>query len=128
MTTAAAMRARYARDGKTTASPNRLLLMLWDRLVLDVEVGVTAMREKDFATSSKRLQNAQAILMQLRSTLDLEKWPAGRSTADLYVFLYQELVAANIGRDSERARTTIPMLRSLRDTWHKAAQLVAKES
>jgi flagellar protein FliS len=125
MTTAAGLRAAYARDGASTASPNRLLLLLLDRMCLDADLGAEAIDNRDFATSGKRLTNAQAILMQLRTSLDLKAWPQGRTTADLYVWCYKELIASNMTGDSARVRTTLPIMRELRDSWHQAAQIVA---
>jgi flagellar protein FliS len=125
MTTAASMRARYARDGATTASPNRLLLLLLDRMCTDADIAAASIDAHDYATAGKRLINAQSILLQLRTSLDLKAWPQGRTTADLYVWCYKELLGANMTADSGRVRATLSIMRELRDTWHEAAMIVA---
>jgi flagellar protein FliS len=126
MTTAASVRNTYARDGKSTASPNQLLLLLLDRMCIDADIAAAALDVKDFAKAGKRLINAQDILLQLRTSLDLTVWPQGRSTADLYIWCYKELLAANTTGSAARVRSTLPILRDLRDAWHEAAGIVAR--
>ena len=66
--------ARYAGDAAATASPQRLLTMLYDRVVADLGVAYEAMLREDWATSGQRIANASEILLELRATLDVEAW------------------------------------------------------
>lgn len=124
MSTAAFARTRYARDSITTASPARLLVMLYDRLVLDLLTAEHALTEPggrpgDHARAA--LLHAQEILLELRTSLDVSAWGGGAGLADLYTFLHAELVAANIHRDVTRVTSCREISEDLRDAWREAA-------
>ncbi len=62
----AAVRARYLDDAVATASPAKLLTMLYDRLVLDLERAETAQRAGDRAGAGPHLLHAQDIVVRAR--------------------------------------------------------------
>ena len=124
MTNPGAMRARYLADSITTASPARLLVMLYDRLALDVTRGEEAIRSGDRATASYRLMHAQEIIGELLSTLDVTAWEGADGLAALYRFLLQELVQANIKQDADKAGSCRELIEPLRDAWQEAAMAV----
>lgn len=126
MTTAAyAARARYTSDSVATASPARLLLMLFERLVRDLVAAEQAIEVRDLGTASEQLLHAQAILMELNTSLDLDAWDGARGLSDLYVFMHGELVAANLAKDAERVRAVRELVEPLQDTWRQAALAAA---
>src|SRR3954464_4205379 len=107
--TAPNLRDRYLQDSINTASPGRLLIMLYDRLVLDLMQGEEALRAGDEAlraanreTAHERLTHAQDIVLELRTSLDMEAWSGAPGLAALYGFLLTELIGANIARDADR--------------------------
>jgi flagellar secretion chaperone FliS len=118
---AGAMRARYLADSIATASPARLLVMLYDRLVLDITQGEEAIRRGDRSVSSERLMHAQEILGELLATLDVTAWDGAENMASLYRFLLQELVQANIKQDVGKAASCRELTSELRDAWREAA-------
>ena len=67
MTAAASVRARYYSDGVSTASPQQLLVMLYDRLALDLARGHEALVAGDRQVASDQLLHAQEIVMELRA-------------------------------------------------------------
>ncbi len=74
---AASLRARYMGDAVTTASPQRLLVMLYDRLALDLERAQAALVEGDRQEASGQLLHAQDIVLELRSSLQVDAWEGG---------------------------------------------------
>lgn len=118
---AQAMRARYLGDSVTTASPARLLTMLYDRLVLDLTVAEQALGEGDRVVAGERLVHAQAIVGELRAGLDTTAWDGGPGLAALYAFLLTEMVQANITADPARVASVRECIEPLRDAWHAAA-------
>ncbi len=121
MTTANSARARYTSDAITTASPARLLLMLFDRLVRDLVAAEDALGRRDLQVAHDQLLHAQAILLELDSSLDQTVWDGAKGLSDLYVFLHSELVAANLGKDAARVRTVRDLVEPLQQTWREAA-------
>ena len=117
----AAARAAYTRDAVQTASPAKLLVMLYDRLVRDLVAGENALRAGDNGTASSELVHAQQIIAELRTSLDLTAWDGARGLNELYGFLYSELVGANLRKDAARVATCREIVEPLRDAWRSAA-------
>jgi flagellar protein FliS len=96
------LRDRYLQDSINTASPAKLLLMLYDRLVLDLMQAEEALRTlQQFkqtpewvadpeqrahqheqrvemrGAAHERLTHAQDIVLELRTTLNVDAWSGG---------------------------------------------------
>ena len=121
--TASNPRDRYLQDSISTASPGKLLVMLYDRLVLDLTRGEESLRTDDRDSASEQLNHAQEIVLELRTTLDIEAWAGGPGLAGLYSFLLTELIQANIRRDADRVAACRALVEPLRDAWREAAGL-----
>jgi flagellar protein FliS len=116
-----ALRNQYNRDAILSATPARLLTMLYDRLLLDLSRAERAQEAQNWSVASENLLHAQAIVAELSSSLKLDTWDGAKGLFDLYTFVSTALVDANIRRDAERTRTCIALLEPLRDAWHQAA-------
>jgi flagellar protein FliS len=112
---------RYGDDAVTTASPARLLVMLFDRLVLDLARAERAVGAGDRSTWSSNLQHAQDILAELLSSLDQGAWDGGPGLAGLYTWMIAELTRANVGADAGKVAACRDMAQQLRDAWAEAA-------
>ena len=126
--TVTALRSRYLNDSVTTATPAQLLVMLYDRLVLDLSHAEKALRESDRETGTAKLMHAQEIVMELRVTLDMAAWAGAQGLASLYSFLLTELVGANIRGDADRVAVLPGLVEPLRDAWREAAAMVSADS
>lgn len=115
---------RYREEAILSASPQRLLTMLYDRLVLDVERGEAAQLRHDWETANTELQHAQQIIAELSGSLSAE-WEGSGDLRAVYGYLTRTLIAANIARDAVRTRECIDLLLPLRDAWHAAADAMA---
>jgi flagellar protein FliS len=115
------LRDRYLQDSINTASPARLLIMLYDRLILDLLHGEEALRNDDRVLANEKLTHAQEIVLELRVTLDVNAWEGAPGLASLYGFVLTELIGANIKRDAERVAVCRSLLEPLRDAWRDAA-------
>jgi flagellar protein FliS len=128
MSAAAALRARYMGDTVATASPQQLLVMLYDRLALDLQRAQTAFSGGDHAEASRQLLHAQDIVTELHSSLKVEVWDGGPRLAALYTWLLTELVNANVKRDANRVASCLQVVEPLRDAWRQAAVSLAVAS
>ncbi|MEV6849969.1 flagellar export chaperone FliS [Actinoplanes sp. NPDC051411] len=115
------MRDRYLRDSINTASPAKLLIMLYDRLIVDLAQGEEALRAGDRERANDRLTHAQDIVLELRTSLDVEAWSGAPGLASLYGWLLTELIGANIGRDVDRVAACRALIEPIRDAWNEAA-------
>ena len=122
---AAALRARYMGDTVATASPQQLLVMLYDRLAVDLERAEAALGRGDRAGASEQLSHAQDIVFELHSSLRVDVWDGGPRLASLYTWLITELVQANVKADRNRVAACRQIVEPLRDAWRQAAASLA---
>jgi len=120
-------RAAYLDASIATASPARLLVMLFDRLVLDVQRGLDAQRRGDHEDTHKNLTHAQDILLELASSLRPEEFKGGYDLAALYSFLHRQLVMANVRKDAAITDEVLVLVTDLCETWRQAALQTATE-
>jgi flagellar protein FliS len=101
-----------------TASQEQILLMLYDGCIKYTRQAKKAMQEDDHKTSHNKLIQAQDIVTELMSTLDME---VGGEVAEelyqLYDFVLHNLIQANVDKDPERIDDVLPVLEELNDTW-----------
>ena len=116
----------YVDNSVSTASPERLLVMLCDRLVLDVQRGLEAQRDRNLAEAHNQLVHAQEVVIHLRSTLRVEAWEGGPGLASLYDWLHNELIRANISKDASVTEGCLSIVTDLADTWRTAALQAAQ--
>lgn len=117
---------RYGGDAVTTASPARLLVMLFDRLVLDLARAEHAIAAGEREAWNTQLQHAQDILAELLSSLDQDAWDGGPGLAGLYTWMIAELTRANIAADAGKVAACREMADQLRDAWTQAAASLAQ--
>jgi flagellar protein FliS len=125
MTNPALMRARYVTDAVGTASPGRLVVMLYDRLLLDLNQAEGLLRAEDRSGAADRLLHAQEIVLELRASLDLSTWSGAAGLAQLYTFLTTELIKANVRGDAARVATCRRLVEPLAEAWREASMAVA---
>jgi len=124
----ASLRARYMGDTVATASPQQLLVMLYDRLALDLERAEEALVAGDRETSHGQLLHAQEIVLELRASLQVDVWEGGPRLAALYGWVLSELMKANLKGDVRRVRDCRKVVEPLRDAWREAALSLAASS
>ncbi|CCG01801.1 flagellar export chaperone FliS [Blastococcus saxobsidens] len=122
---AASLRARYLGDTVATSSPQQILVMLYDRLALDLQRAQEAVAGGDRSRGNDELQHAQAIVMELLSSLRVDAWEGGPRLAGLYNWLLGELVQANLKQDANRIASCRQVVEPLRDAWRQAAMSMA---
>jgi flagellar secretion chaperone FliS len=120
--------AVYASVTAQTASPQRLLTMLYDRLILDITIAEASMLTADHETVGRRLQHAQEILLELWASLDEDAWPEGAQLRSIYLWLVSELMASRMPAQPERLAACRELLEPLRDAWKQALELEATGS
>lgn len=120
--------ARYGYLAATvaTAAPSRLLVMLYDRLGLDVDRAEAALRNGDIGAASAQLVHAQDIVSELLASLDVDAWDGGPGLQSIYTYLLTELITANTTADPERALACRAIIAPLHDAWRVAAAEVSR--
>ncbi len=121
-------RSRFLSDAVSTASPGRLLVMLYDRLVLDLSRAEQALAAEDRQGGDAALQHAQDIVFELMATLDVEAWEGAPGLLSIYQYVLGELVQANTSASAERVATCRSLLEPLQEAWREALESTAGET
>lgn len=121
---AAASRSKYLKEQVMSATPARLLTMLYDRLLLDLQRAEEAQVKEDWAAANTQLVHAQAIITELQVSLNRNVWDGAEGLFAVYTYVTNALVNANINRDASLTREAIQMMEPLRQTWHEAADVM----
>lgn len=124
MTVATQHRNQYLRDQILNASPARLLTMLYDRLLLDLNRAEAAQLEGNWLAAGEQLVHAQAIVTELSSSLKSGVWDGSDGLFATYVYVGNALMNANITRNVELTREARELIVPLREAWHEAAALL----
>ena len=118
----------------STATKEQLLLITYDIGIKACHTAENAMLGKtnggnpDYDLANREIIRAQGVLRELMVTLNREK---GGDVADkltqLYEYMYQLLVDANIKKEPDNIRTVCGMLEELKQTWEAALVQLLKE-
>lgn len=119
---------RYLSEAVETASPAARLVMLYDRLVLDLTRAEKACLEGQIAEAHTTLVHAQTIVGVLSDTLDMTVWSGAQNLHDLYEYLYSELIQANLTKSAVKVSNALSVVRPLAAAWHEAANILAADS
>lgn len=110
--------AQYLRNTVETATPTRLVVMLYDGAIRFLSQALPAMRSRDFEAQTRFLGKAQDIISHLHAHLDYEAGGSvARQLATVYGPMYDMLTYANIFNDTGRVERVIEVLRDLREAW-----------
>lgn len=120
------VRSTYLADSVATAGPARLLTMLYDRLLLDLDRAATALHQGHRAVGTQNLAHAQSIVAELMSSLDVGAWDGGPRLLSIYTFLHGRLGEASATGDAAAARECRDLVAPLAEAWHGAADQLAR--
>ena len=111
-----------------TASPAQLLVMLCERLNLDVERAAEALRQGRPSDAHAALLHAQEIVLELNASLKVDAWEGGPGLRAVYDFLHSQLVKANMRKDLAITESCLSLVAELRATWRAAAMELLQAS
>ena len=118
---ATAQTAAYQQQSILTATPGKLVVMLYDGAVRFLKQAAAAMRDERRAQADERLRRADAIIEELQLTLDLEAGEIASNLQGIYVFSRRHLNEARVERDPEKIDQVAGMLSELRGSWAQIA-------
>ena len=121
MTTQSHLRNRYAREAVTTASPAKLVTLLYDRLLKDLNDAEAGLGARDIQATHNALTHAQDILWEFHSTLDTSVWKEGENLKRIYEWAIDMLMNANMEKNLQRVVDVREVLEPLAEAWHQVA-------
>ncbi len=115
---------QYKNNHILTASPEQLLIMLYDGAIRFSTIAETAIVENDMANKGKYISKVIAILSEFSNTLDHSVDGELAANLDsLYAYMIKRLTEANIKNDTQPVSEVRTMLSELRETWQKAIEI-----
>ena len=110
--------ATYRDHAVTTASPAKLVVLIFQRLTLDLERALHAL-ETDQSPHT-HLIHAQDLLVALLDALDLDAWEHAPQLANIYLTIHQNLITANIEKNPTLIRDNLDIITELTQAWTQA--------
>ena len=108
----------YRKGAVNGASALQLVIMLYDGALRFMEAGKHAMEQQDIPKQNVSLQNAQRIVMELMSCLDLKQGgEVAKNLLALYTYILNQLVEANMKDQPEPITRCIQIMSDLRESW-----------
>ena len=107
---------QYMRSKIMTASKAELTLMLYDGAIKFCNMAKLSIEKKDIPGANTNIKKAEAIIEEFLATLD-HKYEVAKDFENVYNYIYDRLVEANLKKDPEILDEVLEHLRTMRDTW-----------
>lgn len=111
----------YQENAVLTATPERLVVMLYDGAGRFLRQSAAAMRAGEIERSNRAMQRGEAIIDELLATLNMDAGELAESLRDLYLFCRRTLNEARVDRDADKIDAVSGLLIDLRSSWAQVA-------
>jgi flagellar protein FliS len=111
--------AAYQDHKITTASPTRIVVLIFERLVLDLERALAALESHEHPHN--HLIHAQELLTALLDALDTTAWEHAPQLASIYAHVHRTLIEANVTKNATLIQQSLTIITGLKDAWTQAA-------
>lgn len=116
----------YKNNSVNYASKEQLLLMLVDGAVRFSKVAKESLEKNDTKKSHENLVRVQDIFTELMVTLDRNSGDWSEQLYQVYDFIKTRLFEINLKKDAKMMEELMPVIESVRDTWHEAYEISKK--
>jgi flagellar protein FliS len=118
----------YQVNDISTSNQGQLILMLYDGALQAVNQSIECMGRKELAEQGRHILKAQDIINELSLALDMKLGgEVAKTLEQLYQFVLNQLVQANITSDPMYLESVIKVLSPLRDAWSRIAETSSEE-
>lgn len=116
---------KYERNKILTASPAELTLMLYEGAIKFSNIAIMAIEKGDVEKAHNSIMKVQRIITEFQATLN-HKYETAKDFEEVYQYLQQRLIEANIKKDKDIMEEVLKHLRVMRDTWKEVMSLANK--
>lgn len=115
---------QYQTNNITTATPEKLMIMLFDGAIQFLQKAKTAILEKKLSERSTNIESARKIIRELMRTIDLENGnDVSKQLFRLYNRMAMKLIKANISRNTDLIDEVLDDLTNIRWGFQKAIEI-----
>jgi flagellar protein FliS len=108
----------YKTVGAESASPHKLIQMLFDTYLVRVDQATLAIENQDMNAKGTAISKALAIMGGLEEGLDLEKGgELAENLQSLYRYVRQRLLVATDKNDAEALKEARELIFQIKDAW-----------
>lgn len=118
---------QYEKSKILTASPAELTLMLYEGAIKFANIAVMAIEKGDIEKAHNNIRKVERIIEEFQATLN-HKYPVAKDFDEVYKYLQQKLLEANIKKDKEIMEEVLRHLRTMRDTWKDVMRLAKTQT
>lgn len=116
--------AQYNNSKIMTASPAELTLMLYEGAIKFVNIAIVGIENEDNKKKCENIVKADRIIEEFQLTLN-DKYEVSKDFNNVYTYIRQRLLEANISSDKEILEEVLKHLRTMRDTWKQVMEQTA---
>ncbi len=110
----------YQETAVQTIGPEKLIVLLYEGLVRYLSQARAALVARDMAAKARQINNAQAVVLELRNALDHEAGGALAGNLEaLYNYVFTENMNALIDNDPRHLDNNLRVLQPLLDAWSR---------
>ena len=115
---------QYQTSNITTATPEKLMIMLFDGAIQFLQKAKNAIAEKNLQERSANIEAARKIVRELMRTIDLENGnDVSKSLFRLYNKMAMKLIKANVSRNSDLVDEVLEDMMNIRWGFQKAIEI-----
>lgn len=115
---------QYQTSNITTATPEKLMILLFDGAIQFLIKAKTAIAENNFKERSENIEGARKIIRELMRTIDLENGnDVSKQLFKLYNRMAMNLIKANVQRNAGKIDEVIEDLTNIRWGFQKAIEI-----
>lgn len=119
---------QYMTNSVNSASPEQLMLMLYDGAIRFISLGIQAIENGLIDKRAYYINKTSAIITEFAATLDHSMNPQLAEDLDaLYSYMLNRMMEANLKNDAERLVEVKQLLVDLRGTWAQAIEINKQE-
>jgi flagellar protein FliS len=118
----ATVKQAYNESSILTASPEQLVVMLYDGGVRFLRQSAEAMRVGNREVARERMRRGEAIIDELNWSLDMSYGQIPENLRMIYLFCKRQLIKANLESDPQPIDGVVRLLSDLRESWATIAQ------
>jgi len=107
----------YKRTQIGTASQGRLILMLYEGALKNLRCAQNSINHKDINGAHCMLMKTQDIIRELNNTLNMNVGEISQNLRNLYLYMLQRLIEANVAKDNKKVEEVIELLTTLKEAW-----------
>jgi flagellar protein FliS len=115
----------YRANAVLTATPEQLVVMLYDGAVRFLRQAEIAMGEGAWVHGFEKLSRGEAIIDELLATLNMDTGEIAERLQAIYVFCKKTLIEARLQRDAQKVGHVVALFSDLREAWAKLAEQAA---